>query len=552
MKKIKRFVSYIVAGTITLSMISPTLAYTKEETVYTKLNADGSIKTTIVSEHLKNDENENELNDLSDLNDIYNVNGDESFQQDGQQIVWESDGHDIYYQGTTNSQLPITMNITYQLNGKTYQVEDMLGKEGKVKIHIEYVNHVKKNQLYVPFVVMSGMVLSTDKNSQVEITNGKVTSNGSRYTIIGIAAPGLSDDFNNDKLEELNELTITYYTTDFELKSLLSIATPSLLSEDDMDVFDKMDEGYSLVDQLYSSYQKIEEGSTSLSQGTQQFVLKYNQFNDGMQLLKKNSKQFITGINQISTGMIELDTGLNQINNGLSTLTKNSNQLREGTKELTDSILTTINQQLKEANITVTEKNYEQVLNQAIQTYQTQLNQLESLNDEQKTNIENYEVKLMTLKTTITQLQTALTTLDSVFTFKKGVNSYTQGVDEIANGMPKTVEGSNQLLEGSKQLLDGMNQLDNGINELSSNSTLINEAAKTINDGVTQLDKGIKEFDEKGLSKINQYLQTLKTDTKKAKQLIELANDYQTFTKTKEGIQANTKFIMIIDAMKKE
>lgn len=552
MKKMKIFVSSLIAGTVTLAMISPAYAYIKDETVYTKLNPDGSKQVTIVSEHLKNDRDEKELEDLSTLKNILNVNGDETFTQNGNKITWHSDGNDIYYQGTTDQQLPITMKITYKFNGKDATVEEMLGKKGKVEIHIEYENHVKQDGLYVPFVVATGMMLPTDKNSKVSVTNGKVTSNGSNHIVIALAAPGLSDDFHSNDLESLNEVTIQYQTTDFELKSIMNVATPSLLSDLDMDIFDKMDEGYSLVDQLCHSYQQIETGSQQLKEGTHTFASKYSQFHDGVNTLNDKSQQLISGVNQINTGLKDLDDGLNQLNAGLQTLTKNSEQLRQGTKQLTDQILNTVNQQLKAANIQVTEENYSKVLTQAIQTYQEQLTKLEAVPEEQRPYIPDYDTTVATLKTVIPQLQGAKSTLDSVFTFKKGINDYTKGVDQVANGMPKVTNGSSQLLGGSKQLLTGVQTLIKGTDTLASNSSLLKDAANELSQGAKKLDDGIHEFDDKGLSQINSYINgTLKTNSKKAKQLINLANDYKTFTSVKDGVTTSTKFIMIVDSKSK-
>lgn len=45
----------------------PVFAYTKDETVYSKLDASGSNYKTIVSTHIENTENEELIKDLSDL-----------------------------------------------------------------------------------------------------------------------------------------------------------------------------------------------------------------------------------------------------------------------------------------------------------------------------------------------------------------------------------------------------------------------------------------------------------------------------------------------------
>lgn len=105
MKKAKLITSSAVVMTMVMSSIVPAFAYSKEETVYSKLKTNGTEKTTVVSEHLINDQNETSLDDQSSLKKIKNVNGKETFKQDGSSLVWQTtDGQDIYYQGkTTNS-----------------------------------------------------------------------------------------------------------------------------------------------------------------------------------------------------------------------------------------------------------------------------------------------------------------------------------------------------------------------------------------------------------------------------------------------------------------
>ncbi len=142
MKKAKLITFSAVVMTMVMSSIVPAFAYSKEETVYSKLKTNGSEKTTVVSEHLINDQNETSLDDQSSLKNIKNVNGKETFKQDGSSLVWQTtDGQDIYYQGKTTNSLPVSMKVTYKLDGKKTKLKDMLGKKGKVEIQIDYTNN---------------------------------------------------------------------------------------------------------------------------------------------------------------------------------------------------------------------------------------------------------------------------------------------------------------------------------------------------------------------------------------------------------------------------
>jgi len=566
MKKSKLVISSIITTAVVSASCLPAFAYTKDETVYTKLNTDGSQQTTIVSEHLKNDKDEQTLNDLTTLSDIFNVNGEEKFTQDGEKLVWESKGNDIYYQGKTDKKLPISMKITYKLNGKKSNVEDMLGKEGKVEIHIQFTNNEKKDGLYVPFVVTTGTMLPTDKNSKVEVTNGKVVSNGSNNVVIALASPGLYENFDKkEELKDFDEVTIKYETKSFELKSIMTMATPSVLDEDDIDIFNKMDDGYTMVDELSTAYDKLKSGGDTLSSGAKQFSNKYSQFNDGVNTLNSQSKLLVDGSKKINTGVEQLDDGLGQLQSGLNQLSNNSEQLRAGANQLANTILATVNQQLKQSglDLTVTESDYSQKLTAQInglekqqETYQAQLDQLNALPDEAKqqyqAQIQQLTVGIATIKAAIPQLQSAKSTLDSIFTFKNGINTYTGGVDQAAGSMTAIKAGSSQLLDGSKDLVTGTNKLIEGTSALAKNSLLLNEAAATLSNGANQLASGLTQFGDEGINKIVNLVKVdLKENADKAEKLEDLAKDYKTFTKTEDGVKCSTKFVMIVNGKKK-
>ena len=109
----------------------------KEETVYVVSKADGTADNVIVSEWLKNKDGSDTIKDASDLKDIKNVKGDETFTQNGDEVTWDAKGNDIYYQGTTDKELPVTEKITYYLDGKEVTPEEIAGKSGKVTIRFD-------------------------------------------------------------------------------------------------------------------------------------------------------------------------------------------------------------------------------------------------------------------------------------------------------------------------------------------------------------------------------------------------------------------------------
>ena len=202
----------------------------KEETVYVFTDASGNQKSMTVSSWLKNTTGADKLYDNSILQNIENVKGDESFTQNGDILTWNAAGNDIYYQGTTDKEPPVTQKITYYLDGKEIAPDDLAGKSGKVRIHIDYKNSEKYDEVFVPFTTMTGIIFSNDNVKNVEVDNGSVISEGKNTVVVGMAFPGLSDSLqgakddaehlldeteasqrSRDKLDELEKKILEYH-----------------------------------------------------------------------------------------------------------------------------------------------------------------------------------------------------------------------------------------------------------------------------------------------------------------------------------------------------
>lgn len=290
-KIISKITATMLLGSI-FTYTTPVLAYTKDETVYSKLNPSGDAYQTIVSTHIKNEDQTKLIEDLSDLLNIQNVSGNEQFSQDGNQLIWNTDGHDIYYQGDSEKQLPIECHIKYELDGKELSSTDLLGKSGKVKITIDYINtdkHVvningKNETLYTPFVIACGTIIDNEHNRNIKITNGKVIDDGNKTVVMGIALPGLQESLSVSKntIEIPSTIEITMDSTDFELNNIVSYITPKLIEKSDLSVFDNLDDVYQQVNILQSSSQKLESGAKELKSGSTQLTAGSNELKNGV------------------------------------------------------------------------------------------------------------------------------------------------------------------------------------------------------------------------------------------------------------------------------
>ena len=119
----KTFTRRMIALSMTaaLGLSSAGLAFAdnyKDETVYVLTGNAGNVNKIIVSDWLKNKDGDASLVDASDLTGIENVKGDETFTLDGTVLTWDAKGNDIYYRGTTDKALPVTLSVRFLLDGE--------------------------------------------------------------------------------------------------------------------------------------------------------------------------------------------------------------------------------------------------------------------------------------------------------------------------------------------------------------------------------------------------------------------------------------------------
>ncbi len=281
MKKVYQSGLFLALAGVTAALpTASTYAMMQDETVYVKLQATGETKEVSVVEHLINDLKADQLFDQSTLSGIENLNGFESYSADGKSLTWEAKGKDIYYQGKADQALPVQLEISYKLNSETKTIDEIIGQAGQVEITLRYKNLSKIGNLYTPFVAAVATTLDESKVSDVQVTNGKATSNGRKIAIAGVAAPGLYESLGLEELRGSDTVTIKYTAEKFELNDIYTIVTPKLLDSADLKTFTELDQLYAKTNQLATSSKQLVEGSAELQTGVQELrsaVLKLKQ-----------------------------------------------------------------------------------------------------------------------------------------------------------------------------------------------------------------------------------------------------------------------------------
>lgn len=296
--KNKKMISGLLLFTITSYMTIPVFAASKSETVYSNLDSNGKEYKTIVSTQLTNEDKSDEITDISNLLNIENTNGDETFKKEGNQIVWDSNGNNIYYKGESDKQLPVECKITYELNGEEISAEELKGKSGNVKIKINYTNnekHIvsingKQVTMYTPFIIVAGTKIDNAKNKNIQITNGKIVDNGESTLAVGIAMPGMQENIgiSKSKIDIPEEIEISMETEDFEMGNIIAVVAVKGIDEDLTSDLNSM---YSQINELANASNEILAGANQLKEGTSELVSGVDQLKDGTGAAYAGSKQ---------------------------------------------------------------------------------------------------------------------------------------------------------------------------------------------------------------------------------------------------------------------
>lgn len=350
----------------------------KNETVYVIADADGSVRKIIVSDWIKNNSGSATITDGSTLNDVVNVKGDETYTVNGNARVWDARGNDIYISGTTDRELPVTLSVSCTLDGKPISASDLAGKSGKVVIRFDYKNNLyetveidgKKEKIYVPFAMLTGVLLDGEKFSNIEVSNGKLINDGDRTFVIGLALPELGNNLGipADKYEIPDHFEITADVKDFSMTNTVTVAVGDLFGKINTAALDGTDIN-DAVGKLTDAMTQLTDGSSALCDGLKTLLEKSGELAAGIDQLAEGTEKLKDGAGKLADGTAALSSGTRDLAGGLGALSSNSNALRGGAATVFDSLLATANSQLEAAGLEVpalTRDNYQTVLSSFI------------------------------------------------------------------------------------------------------------------------------------------------------------------------------------------
>ena len=590
MKKSLRFASAALAVALAASCAAPAFAaggssFTKSETVYAVMNADGSIQSTTVSEHVYSASGLSNVTDQSTLTNIQNTESSAAFTQDGEKLVWNTDDTDVYYKGDTDRALPIQATVTYALDGQEAALEDLIGKSGHLTMTIALKNNetgtVNVNgtdrTIVTPLVTAVGVIFGQDATNVVA-AHGLVESAAKSNVAAFVTLPGVKDSLSGllpDELDTIEDylqdtITVEADVTGLTCPQVMMACATSAAALGTDNVFD------------LSSINDLTDGINQLNDAMSQLLDGASQLEDGTSQLASGVLALLDGANTLNNGAAALDEGLGQLTNGLDTLSANNSALNSGAQQVADGVLASANKTLKEGGLIDTDMtwdNYAAVIDniltmndktlaagrrkmvrtiweQAPQFKASQLDialylaatrtghdleaalrlmqsfspdfimgWLKKLTDSDAQQKIHDELVYQTANSEdMASVRALKENLGQIRLFVSSVGRYADGVAAAADGAHAAKDGSAQLAGGASALYDGVLQLQNGTDQLSGGLVQFND------EGISQL-TGALDADQ---------LHALQTVVE---EMTGRLADYTSFAGVPEGASSRVKFL---------
>lgn len=315
----------------------------KDETVYAFLNSDGSLKKATVSEWLHSEGGFDQIEDESILSDITNIKGDEVPEVNGNKLIWNSTNEDIYYQGSTNKELPLSMEVSYYFDGNKVNPEDILGKSGALEVRIKIINNEEKTQVikgrtkYISSLFPVAVItdLKTDIFKDIEANDATIINESKNQILTFATVSGASQMLAESDIDTLNDISdklkdefiIKANVTDFEMPSILMAASSMTdVDHEDMnsDKLNKLTDGVnSLKDataEILDGTVKLHDANIELNDKMGEFQSSYAKFQDGINTAKNSQGDIVDGAKQINEGITQMKALMESLTSQLGSL----------------------------------------------------------------------------------------------------------------------------------------------------------------------------------------------------------------------------------------
>lgn len=484
----------------------------KDEVIYGNMNANGGLEDIYVVNTFRVTEpgkmidygKYSSVRNLTNLTDIEKSSGKVQFQA--------KEEEEFYYQGNLkNKALPWYISITYLLNGKKIQPQELAGKSGSLEIQISTSGNDEVNpEFFENYLLQIAVTLDPTKFENIQAPEGTKANAGQNKQINFTVMPEQEEDY-----------IISADVSEFEMEPIEINAAPYSMSIENPDtsgVTGEMQGLANAISKVHTGVGDLKTGVAELNQGAQELSDGSTEYKNGMNELNQSSDELINGSTSIkealvsinetvqeSTGNVDLGklqqlpTTLREVANGLEESAKAMDGLKQDYSKAKSQLDEAMNgipsYAISDAQINkLYESNADQnVIDQLVETYQAAktaketynhakrafddvtvaLQQSSGVTNEMAANLNRMAAeiekatKTMNELDVITQIQKGFASFSSDYQdFHNGLVSYTEGVGELASSYQELDTGIQKLADGTAATSEGVNDLHTGTKQL--------------------------------------------------------------------------------------
>lgn len=504
----------VVALVLLVAMTSSNVVYAKEgakkeESVYVTISQKGEIKEKIVSDWIHSDDSNIEIKDKTDLKDIVNLKGEEKPEKNGDYLIWKSDKKDIFYQGKSDKNLPLKVEVKYTLDGKEIGGDELSGKSGDLTINVKIINEDshkvnvkgKEKTIYTPFLSVATLNLSNDNFENVKVEGGTVVSDGNNQVVTFVTLPGMKESLdlkdNILDLELKEDLEIKAKVNNFKMSPIMVVATPKLPELKELKEAKTIDELKNGLNEIKDASSKLTEGSLKLADGGKELATNINKFKGGVDVLKFGVSDLFNGILKYTKAVGAAKEGSDQLNDGISKVGAGTDKFEDATGKLNEGAKV-INSKTEElgsgigslADGTEQLKLGESQLTEGTKQLAENINKIKAGKEKELQAINMLVGGVDLLKGAIEPLK-AMPGLDTLY------NGLSEGLDKQRLGLEGISKSSKDLIDALEQLEAGANNIKAASEKLSGGLDNLQKGQVKAKEGAAQLAKGTKDYSEK-------------------------------------------------------
>lgn len=385
----KKILAFAIAIIMMLGSTCAMAENIKHERVWAVTDTDGNLIDLVDTVILENKDGSANISDKTILTNIQVLNKNGSFTQDVENLIWKTNGKDVYYQGLSDKPLPINPKLKVYFDGEEISSTALKNKTGNVKLNVSY-SHEEDSA----YIVVTFLLLPEDGIDNLKLENAYTIDISGRKAVFGWAVPGAEESLGLP-----TSFDICFDAKNVDIPWMMTVASGEpidMLSEEVKDILDvdsdfELDDVVSLLKNIKESDEllnnidnsgeisnriiKMNKGIIQLNEGADSLAKGINDLSNGIKKASSGSEQLADGAEKLAGGSKSLVEGSAKLHTGLETLGKNSAVLNESADTIFEAIVESVNQQLASSALSesdiklpkLTVENYNEVLTNAIE-----------------------------------------------------------------------------------------------------------------------------------------------------------------------------------------